>query len=137
MRWTMNIWGAGLCALLASSVAAFHPEAAAQTGVKPAELVMVKDGVFTVKEGSSVNITSRPVILTYVVRSRYSKWAELTLNGAIIGGATARHTQIGYRVNLKSFRSTRKFFADKGVCIVDFLQLLKGGKEAKFRVFCE
>ncbi len=101
--------------------------------VPVAQLMRVDEGVFELEIGKAIDLTDRKILLSAHHR-RKRDGADIKLNGKTVRGVTA-----GYRVNLKSVRSTAGFVQDKEVCFVDVVDvaLPKGASGiVTFRLHC-
>ncbi|WP_108257970.1 hypothetical protein [Mangrovicoccus ximenensis] len=122
--------------LLACPAAAQSPAAPSDAvPVAGARLYQVTEGVFTLEEGQSIDLTDEHLLLT-LVRGKEGCIAVRMNRGT---GCVAQ----GDRLNLKSLGNgpyyIRGMFEDKKTCFLDVfnLQNLKGSKAtADFRLLC-
>jgi hypothetical protein len=121
--------------------ALFPVSAVAQSGPAnaPAALQMVTKGVFTLREGQSMDLTDRGILLN--LRrvpgnpGEQPEGAAYTINGQ--GGGNSR---LGSRLDLKKYRASEAFLKDVRVCVLDLVSAAKpvgGSGSATFRLMCE
>lgn len=111
--------------------------------VPPAMLMMVKDGVFELPLGKSMDMTDRKILLSFPSSQSYidrntGQFREgrfvISLNGdneSVNGGS---------RIDLKKFRATQSFVDDMDVCVLDIVELIQAkGASARaiFRLHCQ
>lgn len=123
---------------LAVAVLLAVPAASAQEPVPQAELMMVKNGVFSMKEGQSMDLTDRAILLHLErvnVRSDGSiEGISLSVNGSL--GAW----RVGTRYDLKHAERTRDFVKDLRICFIDLVNAVApqgAPPSATFRLMCE
>lgn len=119
-------------AFFACTTTGVHAQKAAPEGLK-----VVKNGVFTLKVGESVDVTDRGVLLSL---RRISTDSSDNVRGVIftINGSGGSYS-VGVRRNLKTERSTRGIFKDLSSCTVDLVSAAapKGAPaSATFRLAC-
>ena len=114
--------------------------ASAQTaGGPPAELMAVKKGVFTLKQGQSMDLTDRGILLSFrsinVGPDGNVRGVVFTINGG--GGG---EFSIGSRRDLKGEMNTREFVKDLRMCFVDLVSAVAprgAAPSATFRLLCQ
>lgn len=131
MRWKLLL---PLVAVMSSG----EPARAQTGGVPDAQLGYVTRGVFPLREGQSMDLSDRGILLTLqraTQRDNEGGKAVFTINGA--GGGEYR---VGSRVDLKQRRETRDFVKDLRVCVLDLVSVSApqgAPPSATFRLMCE
>jgi len=105
---------------------------------KPATLMRVDDGVFSLQYQGTIDLTEKRVLLAFPpqkndIRNWQSGSFYITINGE------SNRVRIGNRIDLKRNRSTREFVKDRDVCILDVTNFIapKGSPAvATFRLYC-
>lgn len=127
--------------LLAILLTAFP--AAAQEPVPNGLLMMVKEGVFELAHGKSIDVTDRKILVSFPKTNSYFDKQTGEFKGGnffvSINGDT-EPAQAGRRFDLKKMRSTSKFVADTDVCMLDVVELIEAkgtAARAVMRINCE
>ena len=127
---------------LLGAVLAFgsHYGATAQTTAVPqAELFMVKKGVFTLKQGQSIDLTDRSILLH--LREVAGNAGEPVRGISItISGYGGGQYSVGHRWDLKQWQSTRDILKDLRSCFLDVVSAAKpqgAPPTATFRLLCD
>ena len=104
----------------------------------PAELQMVKKGVFTLKVGQSMDLTDRGILL-HVSRITADSDGRAETVTYTYNGSGGQNYRPGHRLNLKYESSTKDFVKDLPSCFLDLVSASapKGGvATATFRLLC-
>lgn len=123
---------------LVSAIGVLFSTVAATAQTAPGELMAVKKGVFVLKEGQSIDLMDRGILVhlrgldgQVGERVRDVVW---TINGG--GGASP----IGSRHDLKGRSGVAEFIKDRRICVIDIVSAVKpvgGPGSATFRLLCE
>lgn len=116
-------------------------ETRAQSGAAnaPAALQMVTKGVFTLREGQSIDLTDRGILLN-LRRVPGNPGEQPNAAAFAINGQGGANSPVGARVDLKKFRASEGFLKDVRVCVLDLVSAAKpvgGTASATFRLICE
>jgi hypothetical protein len=104
----------------------------------PAELMMVKKGVFTLKVGQSIDVTDRGILL-HMSKIRAEAGASPTGVSFSVNGQGGTFS-VGYRMDLKRETSTKDFVKDMRGCFLDLVSAVApvgAAATATFRLLCE
>lgn len=115
--------------------------AAAQSGAAnaPAVLQMVTKGVFTLREGQSIDLTDRGILLN-LRRVPGNPGEQPNMAAFAINGQGGANSPVGARIDLKKFRASEAFLKDVRICVLDLVSAVKpvgGAASATFRLICE
>lgn len=132
---SMTIW---------SSAAAQEPvPTGTKESVKPALLMMVKDGVFELQRGKSIDVTDRKILVSFVNDGyNIDDKTGLYRNGIFYVTINGEKHQVsaGTRIDLKKENSTNSFVGDIDVCMLDVVELIEAkGTAARtvMRINCQ
>ena len=135
----MKVIQAAAGALLIGALLPAAAAAQSGSGNAPAALQMVTKGVFTLREGQSMDLTDRGVLL-HVRRIPGNAGEQPTGVNYTINGAGRGISSIGSRLDLKKSRTSEAFLKDVRVCVLDLVSAAKpvgGAASATFRLMCE
>lgn len=116
---------------------------ASKEAVKPALLTMVKDGVFELAHGKSIDLTDRKILLSFPkYQNNLSRDSGEFRNGefAISINGDVETAAGGSRFDLKKFATTSQFVSDTDVCMLDVVELVEAkgtAARAVFRINCQ
>lgn len=113
------------------------PAAQQAAAAKPALMAIVSDGIFELRQGQSVDLTKKEVLVTF---TRQQVPAELEKGRIFLSIAGAsRDLTVGNRFDLKTWSATQKAVSDKDKCFLDLIDVVapKGAPPvATFRFSC-
>ena len=134
---------AALLASAAAMIVAAAVTAGTMTKVGEAEklvvpagkLMRVDEGVFDLQIGRTIDLTNRRILLAITYHGRDNECCDLTLNGRLVN-----LWQVGSRIDLKDYSTTKEFVEDKNRCFLDIVDIVdpKGAPgTVTFRLFCQ
>jgi hypothetical protein len=128
--------------LIAFLFATLPVVAHAQEPVAPGALMMVKEGVFELRHGKSIDITDRKILLTFPVNQSVDRETGELRGGRfmLMINGDSQYAQGGTRFDLRSMQATKRFVEDFDVCLLDVVELIQAkgsAPRAVMRVNCQ
>ncbi|MGE3916337.1 MAG: hypothetical protein AB7F78_11630 [Hyphomicrobiaceae bacterium] len=117
--------------------AALPSAAPAAASAQAPLMAIVGDGLFELRQGRSVDLTRKEVLMTFVRQQTPESLAAGQISLQIVG--VGLHLKVGDRLDLKRWPYTSKLMADKDSCYLDLIDVVspKGAPAtANFRFTC-
>lgn len=128
---------AGMARAQSAPQAPAAPAAKQAAAAQPALMAIVGDGIFVLKEGSSLDLTKNEILLT-MTRGQNRDALERGQVHLMFSGQS-HNMSVGSRLDLKDWGSFRKILKDKDKCFLDLIDVVapKGAPSAAtFRFSC-
>lgn len=143
MKTRLSMWVTAATAISSVALAQEPVAEAVKEPVKPALLTMVKEGVFELQHGKSIDVTDRKILLSFPKQNQYYSAEKGTFQEGrfmIFINGDDQHAGGGQRFDLKKINSTAEFVKDTDVCMLDVVELIEAKgtvARAVMRINCQ